>query len=156
MQSLDTNIQQFQLLPKTFVDGFEVNQLPPLTEDSYEYTRVGLKPPVPLKWMLHLYKKPEHGAELKFCYERFPKKKERLEFSSSEEVIGWGIYFIEKLDHAVVLSIMFVLSLGMGLLFGVLWGVLEKDVSAAFAIASFVTSVGALGVASWASWSVLS
>lgn len=106
--------------------------------------------------MLHLYQNPEHGAELRFCLERFPKKKERLEFSSDEEIIGWGIYFTEKWNHTTVLSIMFGLASGMGLLFGVLWGVLEKDVSAAFAVASFITSVGALGVASWASWAVLS
>ena len=53
------------------------------------------------------------------------------------------------------MSIILVLSTFAGVVFGVLWGVLKHDVSAAFAVASFVTSVGALGLASWASWAVL-
>jgi hypothetical protein len=74
-------IFQFQLLPRAYVDGIEVDRLPPPDRVDYVYKAVASKPPVPPRWMLHVYKHPEMGSEITFCLDRFPKKRnEKLRF----------------------------------------------------------------------------
>ena len=111
---------------------------------------------MPLKWMVHVFKHPEFGSEATLCLERFPKKvREQLCWKNGEEVVGWGIYFSERIHIPMVLTTMFLFMIFSSLIFGLCWSLLQHDVSGAFTIAAWITSVGALGLSVWTAWLTL-
>ncbi|KAL2069018.1 hypothetical protein VTL71DRAFT_15356 [Oculimacula yallundae] len=138
---------QFQLLPRSCVDCFEIGSMPPPDRVDYVYKVVPSKPPVPPKYMLHVYKHPENGSGTTFCFDRFPKKKnERLHFETDGDVVGWGIYFTESLHLPMFVTAFFLFTVLTGLVFGICWTVMENDISGAWAVASWIFSVCALGI----------
>lgn len=123
---------------------------------DYIFTAVESKPPVPPKWMLHVYKHPEHGSELTYCLDRFPKKmNEKLRFEKDRDVIGWGIYFTESLHLPMFITVLFLFLISTGLVFGVCWTVMEHDISGAWTVAAWISSVCALGLSAWSTWAIL-
>jgi hypothetical protein len=106
--------------------------------------------------MVHVFKHPEFGSEATLCLERFPKKvREQLCWKNGEEVVGWGIYFSERIHIPMVLTTMFLFMIFSSLIFGLCWSLLQHDVSGAFTIAAWITSVGALGLSVWTAWLTL-
>lgn len=134
------------------------DHLPPTGHQDYEYKKVTLNPPVGRKWMLHLYQNPEcRSGHNSVCLDRFPKKRnEKLHFLNGSETVGWGIYFTESLHIAMFVTLILVLTIFMGIVFGVCWTVLEHDLSGAWAVSAWISSVFALGISSWACWMTLS
>jgi len=76
-----------------------------------------------------------------------------LQFQS-ELTEAWGIYYKEDWDWA---KIWWILALGFfppSLLFGILWGIMKKDIQGAFGVASWWMTgatilVGIVGTCSW-------
>jgi hypothetical protein len=133
-----------------------VDNLPPPTRKDYSYKIVDCRPPVPLKWMIHIFKHPDFGSEVTLCLERFPKRiKEQLHWKNGEEVVGWGIYFSEHIHVPMVLTTLFLFMIFSSLIFGTCWSILEHDVSGAFTIAAWITSIAALGLSVWTAWLTL-
>lgn len=86
-----------------------------------------------------------------------PKRKERaLAFrgGSVDALTGWGLHFVEGLNGALAVTVMFGVSLFMGIVFAIYWSVWRHDVQGAFGVASYVTSVVTLGVMTWQMWAV--
>lgn len=136
--------------------GFEIGCLPPPERRDYTYKAVVSKPPVPPKWMVHVYEHPENGSEVTFCLDRLPKKrKEKLCYDHNAEIIGWGIYFSERLHRPMIVTAVFLFTLITGLIFGICWSLLEHDISSAWTLASWISSVGALGLSAWSTWATL-
>lgn len=105
---------------------------------------------------MHVFNHPDFGSEITLCLERFPKRvKERLHWKSDEEVVGWGIYFAENLHVAMVLTAIFIFMLSVSIIFGICWSMLEHDISSAFTVAAWLTSIGALGLSTWSAWLTL-
>ncbi len=103
--------------------------------------------------MMHAFKHPDLGSEITLCLDRFPKKRKvQLQWKNGEEVIGWGIYFSENLHIAMVLTAILVIMLVLSLIFAVCWSILEHDISGAFTIAAWITSIGAIAVSTWSVW----
>ncbi|KAJ5082879.1 hypothetical protein N7532_011922 [Penicillium argentinense] len=99
----------------------------------------GLSPPVGSKHMMDLFNDPDRyvpGAIR--VIQQIPKKMNAsLVNSSSEQIEEWGICFQEGWNRS---RIWWLLAgvFGVGsLLFGVVWGVLEKDVQGAFGVAGW-------------------
>jgi hypothetical protein len=71
-----------------------------------------------------------------FVLQQLPKRTCELQ-SSFEVTEAWGIYYREDWDW---LKICWVLAIGFfipSLLFGLLWGILKKDIQGSFAVASW-------------------
>jgi hypothetical protein len=66
--------------------------------------------------------------------------------------IGWGIRLREGPHVALISTILFVVFLVAGLVFGVCWSVLRHSASDAFTISGFIASIGSLGLIAWTSW----
>ncbi|MCJ1395387.1 hypothetical protein MMC18_008271 [Xylographa bjoerkii] len=149
-------IFQFQLMPKTYVDGLELGRLPPAGSVDYEFYTVESRPPVPPKWLIHVFKHPEYGSEVTLCLNRFPKKKkEQLYYTDHQETVGWGIYFSEGPHVAMIATIMFLFAVLAGLVFGICWTFMNHDIQGAWTVAAWISSVGALGFAAWTAWATL-
>lgn len=86
-----------------------------------------------------------------------PKRKDQaLSFQPDaiEDQTGYGLHFVEKLNSSLAVTVMFVISLVVGIVFGIWWSIRRQDVQGAFGVASYVTSVIALAVVTWQMWSV--
>lgn len=129
--------------------------MPPPERVDYVYKAVASKPPVPPNWMLHVYRHPKEGSENTFCLDRFPKKRnEKLHYEQDTEVIGWGIYFKESPHLPTFVTVLFLFMLSTSLIFGICWTIMEHDVSGAWAVASWISSVGAFGLTALSTWTV--
>jgi len=86
-----------------------------------------------------------------------PKRKDKaLSFRSDliEGNTGWGLHFAEGPNSSLAVTVMFSVSLILGIVFAVCWSIWRKDVQGAFGVASYVTSVITLAVMTWQMWAV--
>jgi len=86
-----------------------------------------------------------------------PKRKEQaLSFRPDlfDAITGWGLHFVEGLNSALAVTVMFSISLILGIVFAICWSVWKQDVQGAFGVASYVTSVITLAVMTWQMWTV--
>lgn len=98
-----------------------------------------LSPPVGPRLMMDLFSDPDSirpGSAM--ILQQLPKKM-RGELCSDpiEPIEAWGIYYEEGWDWS---KIWLVLAIGFfppSLLFGILWGILKKDIQGAFGVASW-------------------
>jgi len=67
---------------------------------------------------------------------------------------GWGLHFVENVNSSLAVTMMFVVSLVLGIEFAVCWSIWRKDIQGAFGVAAYVTSVMTLAVMTWQMWSV--
>ena len=109
---------------------------------EYLYAPCPIKISNPLLRMpyLHeLFQPGEHSGC--FWVQRTPKKlNSRLEFSDSQENVGWGVHIVEGpnwMAFFVLLWIILVLSLVLS----VTYAVLKKDVSSGFTMGGWVVAV---------------
>jgi hypothetical protein len=86
-----------------------------------------------------------------------PKKKaEPLSFHAEkiEGNTGWGLHFVEVLNNSLAVTVMFVVTVVVGIVFAVCWSIWKQDVQGAFGVAAYVTSVMTLAARVWQAWSV--
>jgi hypothetical protein len=114
-------------------------------------------PPIAADHLVHLLT-AECTATLQsgsFYLDQLPKKRDKpLKFISrnpyNEDVnIGYGLRFVETPDPSVIVTFLFGIVLVVGIVFGVCWSVVERDLQDAWTIAAYFVSVGALAVVTW-------
>ena len=107
--------------------------------------------------MMHLFTScsaQPQNTSLYLCH--IPKRRDKaLSFRAElvEGNTGWGIHFVETLNSSLAVTVLFCISLVVGIVFAACWSVWKKDVQGAFGVASYVTSVMTLAVMTWQMWS---
>ncbi|KAL5327176.1 hypothetical protein ACEPPN_004868 [Leptodophora sp. 'Broadleaf-Isolate-01'] len=151
---------EFELCPEDLVDHIVPDKLPP-SVDEYDFL-----PPPPLKkcppigaeHMMHLFTSCSAQPPNSSLYLRHIPKRIDKALSFRADVIegntGWGLHFVEKLNTSLAVTVLFAISLILGIVFAVCWSILKKDVQGAFGVASYVTSVVTLAVMTWQMWSI--
>ncbi|KAG4433705.1 hypothetical protein IFR05_010814 [Cadophora sp. M221] len=151
---------EFELCPEDFVDHIVPDKLPP-SVDEYDFL-----PPPPLKkcppigaeHMMHLFTSCSAQPKSTSLYLRHIPKRIDKALSFRADVIegntGWGLHFVEKLNSSLAVTVLFSISLIIGITFAVCWSVWKKDIQGAFGVASYVTSVVTLAVMTWQMWSI--
>lgn len=108
--------------------------------------------------MMHLFTSCSAQPPTTSLYLRhIPKRKDKaLSFRADvvEGNTGWGLHFVEKLNGSLAVTVMFSVSLLLGIVFAVCWSIWRKDVQGAFGVASYVTSVVTLAVMTWQMWAI--
>lgn len=114
-------------------------------------------PPIAADHLVHLLT-AECTATLQsgsFYLDQLPKKKDvPLKFNSrtphDQDVnTGYGLRFVESPDPSIIVTFLFAMAVVVGTIFGVCWSVIERDLQAAWTIAAYIVSVGALAVVAW-------
>jgi len=151
-------LKQFELCPEDLVDHIVPDKLPP-SIDEYDFL-----PPPPLKkcppigaeHMMHLFTSCSAQPQNTSLYLRHMPKRKRNALSFHADQVkgntGWGLHFVEKWNDSLAVTVLFSVSLVVGVVFAVCWSVWKKDVQGAFGVASYVTSVVTLGVMTWQMW----
>ncbi|KAE8452044.1 hypothetical protein EG329_002209 [Mollisiaceae sp. DMI_Dod_QoI] len=149
----------FDLCPEDLVDHIIPDKLPP-TIDEYDFM-----PPPPLKkcppigasHMMHLFTScTEQPLNASLYLRHIPKRTDQaLSFRADliDGQTGYVLHFVEKQNNSLAVTVMFIVSLIVGLVFGVWWTVRKQDIQGAFGVASYVTSVITLAVMAWQMWS---
>ena len=108
----------------------------------YEYAPCPLDalPPIPDNIFLHYFTNPgPHRRPL--WLQRLPKKVEVSILGSNDELVtGWGIHIIEGPNWVAVWLVALCITCTSGV-FRTLWAVYRSDVSGAFGVASWISSV---------------
>ncbi|KAL2074100.1 hypothetical protein VTL71DRAFT_7878 [Oculimacula yallundae] len=150
---------EFELCPEDLVDHIIPDKLPP-SVDEYDFL-----PPPPLKkcppigaeHMMHLFTScPSQPQNTSLYLRHIPKRRDKaLSFRAEllEGNTGWGLHFVEKLNGSLAVTVLFSISLVVGIVFAVCWAILKKDIQGAFGVASYVTSVLTLAAMTWQMWS---
>jgi len=84
-----------------------------------------------------------------------PKRKNQALHFQPDKIegnTGWGLHFVESLNGSLAVTVMFAISLALGVVFAVCWSVWKKDVQGAFGVAAYMTSVMTLAVMTWQMW----
>jgi len=152
--------QQFELCPEDLVDHIIPDKLPPTTEE-YDFAPPPPPrkcPPIGTQHMMHLFTQCSAAPrETSFYFRHIPRRKEQaLSFRPGmiEGNTGWGLHFVEGLNSSLAVTVMFSISLVLGIVFAICWSIWRKDVQGAFGVASYVTSVITLAVMTWQMWAV--
>jgi hypothetical protein len=151
---------KFELCPENLVDHILPNKLPP-TLDEYDFLPpppVKKCPPIGTSHMMHLFTScSAQPSDTSLYLRHIPKRKEQaLSFRPDlvDAITGWGLHFVEGLNSALAVTVMFSVSLVLGIVFAICWSVWKQDVQGAFGVASYVTSVITLAVMTWQMWTV--
>lgn len=142
------------------MDHLIPDRLPPTTEEYDFQPPPPLKkvPPVGPQHLMHLFTSCQAPfPETSLYFRHIPKRKiEPLTFHADrvEGNTGWGLHFVESLNSSLAVTVMFVVTLVIGVVFAVCWSIWKKDVEGAFGVAAYVTSVMTLAVMTWQMWSV--
>ncbi|PMD58343.1 uncharacterized protein K444DRAFT_430978 [Hyaloscypha bicolor E] len=151
---------EFELCPENLVDHILPNKLPP-TLDEYDFLPpppVKKCPPIGASHMMHLFTSCSAQPLDTSLYLRYIPKRKELALSFRPDLVdaitGWGLHFVEGLNSALAVTVMFSVSLVLGIVFAICWSVWKQDVQGAFGVASYVTSVITLAVMTWQMWTV--
>jgi hypothetical protein len=108
--------------------------------------------------MMHLFTScSAQPLDTSLYLRHIPKRKElALSFRPDlvDAITEWGLHFVEGLNSALAVTVMFSVSLVLGIGFAICWSVWKQDVQGAFGVASYVTSVITLAVMTWQMWTV--
>jgi membrane-bound metal-dependent hydrolase YbcI (DUF457 family) len=108
--------------------------------------------------MMHLFTECSAVTrDSSFYFRHIPRRKDQaLSFRPGviEGNTGWGLHFIEGLNSSLAVTVMFSVSLILGIVFPICWSIWRKGVHGAFGVASYVTSVITLAVMTWQMWAV--
>lgn len=109
--------------------------------------------------MLHLFQDYPSVSDVNsnFYLQRIPRRKiEPIAFNANSlsENLGWGLHFVEGLNTSLAVTVMFILSSVLGIIFALCWTILEKDIEGAFGVAAYITSVMTLAVMTWQLWAL--
>lgn len=108
--------------------------------------------------MMHLFTSCSGQPQNTSLYLRHTLKRIDKALSFRTDVIegntGWGLQSVEKLNSSLAVTVLFYVSLILGIVFAVHWSIWKKDVQGAFGLASYVMSVVALAVMTWQMWSI--
>ncbi len=133
---------------------YHPDKLPP-TVDEYDFMPPPLKkcPPIGASHMMHLFTScTAQPLNTSLYLRHIPKRKDKaLSFCADliDAQTGYGLHFVERKNSALAVTVMFIVSLIVGLVFGVWWTVRKQDIQGAFGVASYVTSVITLAVMAW-------
>ncbi|KAB8296949.1 hypothetical protein EYC80_002357 [Monilinia laxa] len=153
----------FKACPGDFVDHIKPNDLPPTTIE-YDFTPPPppkMVPPIGPEHMLHLFQNCPSISQIDsdFYLQRIPRRKiEPIVFKSHslDDNLGWGLHFVEGINTALAITVMFTLSSILGIVFAICWTIFEKDVQGAFGVAAYITSVITLAAMTWQMWTLTS
>ncbi|PMD20363.1 hypothetical protein NA56DRAFT_179615 [Hyaloscypha hepaticicola] len=149
---------EFELCPENLVDHILPDKYPP-TLDEYDFL-----PPPPLKkcppigtsHMMHLFTScSAQPLNTNLYLRHIPKRREQaLSFQPDlvDAITGWGLHFVESLNSALAVTVMFAVSLVLGIVFAICWCIWRQDIQGAFGVASYVTSVITLAAMTWQMW----
>jgi hypothetical protein len=109
--------------------------------------------------MMHLFTNCSFGPppNTSLYLRQIPKRRDKaLHFNSQslENQTGWGLHFVEKINSSLAVTVMFGVTLVVGIVFAVCWMVIKKDIQGAFGVAAYVTSVMTLAVMTWQMWAI--
>ncbi|KAK6601362.1 hypothetical protein H4I96_06703 [Botrytis cinerea] len=151
----------FEACPDDYVDHIKPNDLPPTTNE-YDFAPPPppkMVPPIGPEHMLHLFQDCPSVSDVNsnFYLQRIPRRKiEPIAFNANSlsENLGWGLHFVEGLNTSLAVTVMFILSSVLGIIFALCWTILEKDIQGAFGVAAYITSVMTLAVMTWQLWAL--
>jgi hypothetical protein len=129
------------------VDSLVADQLPPPppVNNDYEYHPIPVtKPPIGHNYMMHLWHCPREVPEEEFFCKRFPKKAGPCRFSRDDSPttnLGWGLHIVETLNISLIVWMVFGLTAFAGIAFGIAWTLLKDDISGAYTVVSYITSL---------------
>ena len=116
-----------------------------------------LSPPVGLRLMMDFFRNPDSiNPNATLVVQQLPKRTCGEICSRDYELVeGWGIYYKEDWDWGKIWCIVAIGFFSPSLLFGILWGILRKDIQGAFGVASWwITAAtivtGIVGTCTWA------
>lgn len=142
------------------MDHIVSNKLPP-TLDEYDFLPAPPPkqvPPIGPAHMMHLFNcHPDQHLTTSFYLHYIPKRRDTaLPFQPgrAEGNVGWGLRFAEKPNSSLAITVIFTVSLVLGLAFAVCWSVWKKDVQGAFGVAAYITSLMGLAVTTWQMWAL--
>ncbi|KAM0136732.1 hypothetical protein ACHAP3_004481 [Botrytis cinerea] len=151
----------FEACPDDYVDHIKPNDLPPTTNehDFAPPPPPKMVPPIGPEHMLHLFQDCPSVSDVNsnFYLQRIPRRKiEPIAFNANSlsENLGWGLHFVEGLNTSLAVTVMFILSSVLGIIFALCWAILEKDIQGAFGVAAYITSVMTLAVMTWQLWAL--
>ncbi|KAK5122542.1 hypothetical protein LTR85_003805 [Meristemomyces frigidus] len=132
---------QFYAHRNRFTDIRKCPDVPPSTAHDYDFTPSDLLPPVGGRYLLHLFQHPHEYEDEVVAYLNIPKKLERLQHG-----IGWGITLTEGFLPERIWLFVCSSCVLFGCVFAVVWAVKEHDLQGAFAVASFLTTLGGMAL----------
>jgi hypothetical protein len=101
-------------------------------------------PPIGPRRLTHYFTHPGCIAVTqRTIFAQLPKRKGRLEASNELEETGWGLH-IEESWHMRSIYFLVILLVLFSLIFGIVWSAKKGDIQGAFAISSFVMTLGSL------------
>ena len=108
--------------------------------DEYSYHPMPAEfiPPIGENHMMHLYTYPEEAEHTGICLGKIPKKIGGLAWlptHSQGSKVGWGLHFVEGLDHTKLWVTGFI-GFMVSIMFGLAWSVLKDDMQSGFAVAA--------------------
>jgi hypothetical protein len=103
-----------------------------------------VEPPIGPRRLTHYFTHPQCIATAqKTIFAQLPKRKGRLKASYEQEETGWGLHIEENWHLRSIYSLVVLLVL-FSLIFGIVWSAKKGDIQGAFAISSFVMTLGSL------------
>ena len=98
--------------------------------------------------MTHFFHHPEHTGFALEVGRRSPKRRLKVPTSTStpagQDGLYWGLYLVEGVLWERVFWLVTAVFGGGSLIFAVVWAVLQKDASAAFAVSAWMVTLAAL------------
>ncbi|KAF7897129.1 hypothetical protein EAF00_005357 [Botryotinia globosa] len=116
----------FEACPGGYVDHIKPNDLPPTTNE-YDFAPPPppkMAPPIGPEHMLHLFQDCLSISDVNstFYLQRIPHRKiEPIAFNTNRlsENLGWGLHFVKGLNTSLAITVMFILSLVLGIAFAI-------------------------------------
>lgn len=147
---------KFLLCESSLVDCIKRNQLPPKTVEFYTFDprKPRVIPPIGTEFLLHRFHNPECGSGKTKCLKQFPKRlNQRPQHGQPpDNDLGWGMHIVEGPHFATVITWHITVAAVGSLVFGVLYWHFEKDISGAFTVSAYITSLVSLFIGTWQVW----
>jgi hypothetical protein len=101
--------------------------------------------------MMHMLYSPEcfDGEDDTSILDLLPKRTLGELQVASDPVDGWGIYFEDERDVALIVGVSFGICLVASLLFLILWSVLKDDIQGGSGVGAYILAAGTSTLAIW-------
>jgi hypothetical protein len=150
---------KFLLCESSLVDCIKRNQLPPRTVEFYAFDprKPRVIPPIGTDFLLHRFHNPKCGSGKYRCLKQFPKRlDQRPQHGQPPDYdVGWGVHVVEGPHFAMVMTWHIAVATVESLLFGVLYWYFGRDISGAFTVSAYMTSLTSLLIGAWQVWILL-
>jgi hypothetical protein len=147
---------KFLLCESSLADCIKRNQLPPKKVEFYAFDprQPRVIPPIGTEFLLHRFHRPECGDGKDRCLKQFPKRLNRRPQHGQppDYDVVWGLHIVEGPHFATVITWHIAVAAFGSLLFGVLYWYFERDISGAFTVSAYMTSLTSLAIGAWQVW----